>query len=127
MVSKPKFSWEVCEETYSLLFKVTSGDRETTWRIGPRPNPLKLADALLEVVEELGDYEQVAPAKPRTAPQKPDQSPDVVEDTQMSEEDSAKLRAAKARAVEKTGRPWHSNMNDEDAELPLYEIGHGGE
>lgn len=57
-----------------------------------------------------------------TAPEKPQQSTDVVEDTQMSEEGSAELRAAKARAVDKTGKDWFSNM-EAGEELPLYTIG----
>jgi hypothetical protein len=122
-VAKPKFSWEVYEETYSLILKVTNGDRETTWRIGPRPNATKLADLFLEIVGELDQVPADVAGRPLRASEKPVQVPDVPEDTQMTEEDSAELRAAKARSVVRTGVPWHSNM-EQDEVLPLYEIGH---
>lgn len=85
---------------------------------------MKVADVFLEIVEDLGNYQvPVKQSAPQRAPEKPQQSPEVVEDTQMSEEGSAELRAAKARMVEKTGRTWFSNM-EVDEELPLYTIGH---
>lgn len=123
-MARPRFSWDYYDETASLILKVTSGERETTWRVGPRPNSSKLADVLLEVVEALGDYESDVPAKPLRAPEKPAQSPEVSGDEQMSEEGSAELRAAKARSVERTGKAWFSNMEDDAESLPLYERGH---
>lgn len=75
---------------------------------------------------EIDPLERVPPEqnpKFQRATETPSEGPDVPEDTQMSEEGSAELRAAKARMVEKTGRTWFSNM-EVDGELPLYTIGH---
>jgi hypothetical protein len=126
-MAKPRFSWEVFEETYSLILKVTNGDRETTWRIGLRPNSPKLVDLFLEVIDELEWPAAETPRKPLAAPEKPEQPPEVHGDQQMSEAGSAELRAARARSVEKTGRRWYSNIDDDSEELPLYTIGHGDE
>lgn len=123
-MGSPKFSWEVWDQTSSLILKVTNGDRETTWRIGPRPSVTKLADLFLEIVGELDQIPPDVAGRPLRASEKPVQIVDGPEDTQMTEEGSAELRAAKARQVDKTGRKWFSNM-DSGEELPLYEIGHG--
>jgi hypothetical protein len=126
-VAKPKFSFEAAEPlsgSWELVLRVENGGKQTRWKINYRTTSRQLYQIFGEVMMELCPLERTPPEKAVRDLQQAKQNPDVPEDTQMSEEGSAELRAAKARSVEKTGKQWFSNM-EEAGELPLYTIGHG--
>jgi len=130
MARKPRFWFEAADPLdgkWSLTLHVEAGGKRTSWTIKHRTTNAELSQIFYDLGDLLEPYMADGQPAPLVAPEKPQQSPDVVEDTQMSEEGSAELRAAKAAMVEKTGKAWFSNMNEAEEELPLYEIGHGGE
>lgn len=118
-MAKPKFSWQE-QVDGRLRLKILDGDREISWKLGARPTHASVVKVCRELLAELERGADMV----ITAKREAKQSPEVPVDEQMTEEGSAELRAAKAKAVEKTGRTWFSNM-DEDDVLPLYDIGHG--
>lgn len=122
---KPKFSWEPLDGG-SLLFKVTIGGKEITWKWTKRTTNDDLYQMLGEVMMEVMPLEPMTPetrmafqAGQRTEALKASQS------NEQTEDDSQSQLAAKAASVTRTGRSWYSNLEDGDDDLPLYEIGHG--
>lgn len=128
-MARPKFSFEAADPLsgdWYLKLKVKAGGKETTWTINYRTTNQQLYQIFGEVAMEIDPLERIPPEqnpKFQRATETPSEGPDVPEDNQMSEEGSAELRAAKARMVDKTGRAWHSNLDDGE-DLPFVEIGH---
>lgn len=127
-MTKPRFMWHEDEAGRLVLEVSRPRDSKTTvWTIGPRTSNQQLYQILGEVMMEVDPLVRIPPEQALRAAQKPKQDPEPVEDTQQSEEASKDQLAARAKTVSKTDGQWFANMVDQDTELPLYTIGHGGE